>query len=94
MKVIFSIDTEKEDDEIFHKLFTEKNNIIVGAYELRGLYRKIYNLEFGDDIIKCIDIECEDINGKKYTKNKKFIDLDIMEYELEQLYAKFKKLTE
>lgn len=51
MKVIFEIDTEKEDANEYLKLINEKAKAYVGINNFCELYRRIYNRKIYDDNI-------------------------------------------
>lgn len=92
MKVIFEIDTEKEDAQEYLKLINEKAKAYVGINDLCELYRTIYNRKiYSDEIIKY-----EKVQDPRYpedpskTITKEWIDLDYIERELEKIFEELK----
>lgn len=92
MKVIFEIDTEKENADEYLKLINEKDKVYVGVNELCELYRRIYNRKIYDnDIIKKETIQDpRHKDDPTRTLIQEWISLDYIENELEKIFEDLK----
>lgn len=92
MKVIFEIDTEKEDAQEYLKLINEKTKVYIGINDFCELYGTIYNRKIYDNNI----MKYEKVQDPRHpedpsrTITREWIDLNYIEKELEKIFDELK----
>ena len=88
MKIVFEIDTEKEDGQEYLKLISEKAKAYTGINNFCELYRRIYNRKIYDENIIKVEKLVDPIDP--LAKPKEWISLDYIEYEMEKVFEELK----
>jgi len=90
MKVIFEIDTEKEDANEYLKLINEKAKAYVGINNFCELYRRIYNRKIYDEEVMLVQKSVDPLDPIGKTTEKEWISLDYIESEMEKIFEELK----
>lgn len=90
MKVIFEIDTEKEDANEYLKLINDKSKVYVGVNDFCELYRRIYNRKiYDDELVKYEKIQ-DPTGDPLHPKTREWISMEYIENELEKIFDELK----
>lgn len=90
MKVIFEIDTEKEDANEYLKLINDKSKVYVGVNDFCELYRRIYNRKiYDDELVKYEKIQ-DPTGDPLRLKTREWISMEYIESELEKIFDELK----